>query len=426
MADAETILCTTIASLGARGDGVAFIEGSKLHIPFALPGETAHIQRRGQRGDLVSIERQSAERVRPICRHFGTCGGCSLQHWNSENYAAWKASLIESALSSARLDTPLEPLNQYPVASRRRATFTARKAGESVQLGYNAARSHDLVHLSECPVLLPSIVAMLPHLQEALAVGLSPRGEARIHVTAAENGIDCSIEGAEPARQTRPNLAAIFSKAGVIRALWNGEIIHFASLPCVSFGGIPVALPPGAFLQAVEACERDMAAFVAEALHAAKVKGPVCDLFAGLGAFSFPCARFAAVTAYEAKEGASDAMQAAARSAKGIKPVQVIRRDLYRHPLSALELNRFEAAIVDPPREGAETQCRTLAASKIRTVAMLSCNPATFARDAAHLTSGGFELMRVAAFDQFRFSAHVELAAAFQRRLPRASKKGGS
>jgi 23S rRNA (uracil1939-C5)-methyltransferase len=255
----------------------------------------------------------------------------------------------------------------------------------------------------------------------ALALALPEQSEAKVHVTAAANGLDCVINAPplQPAQQEK--LIPAFDAAGLIRAVWNGDTVLLRSPPAISFGSVKVALPPGAFLQAVEACERDMASFVSEAMAKA-ADGPVCDLFAGLGAFSFRAARFAAVAAYEENAAAIAALGAAAKNANGLKPIKAVRRDLFRSPLGAMELNKFAAVIADPPREGAEAQCRAIASSKQETVVMISCNPTTFARDAALLTADGFSIARVQVFDQFRFSAHVEIAACFRRE---GNKKGG-
>ncbi len=259
-------------------------------------------------------------------------------------------------------------------------------------------------------------------MRAALAGALPNRGEAKVHVTAAENGLDCSIEGPELRPGEQANLIQGLADTGIVRAIWNGEIVYLKAAPFVLFSGVRVFVPPGAFLQAVEACERDMAALVGHALAETKTaSGPICDLFAGLGAFTFPCAKSAPITALEENPEAVAALSSAAREARGIKPVKAVRRDLFRNPLGPMELNAFAAAVADPPREGAEAQCRALASSKVGVVAMLSCNPITFARDAAILKEGGFKLSRVAVFDQFKFSAHVEIAALFLRP---GSKKG--
>jgi 23S rRNA (uracil1939-C5)-methyltransferase len=419
---AEKTIGVTIEAMGTQGHGVAHAAGRKVYIPFTLPGETIRAQIAGTKGEAMAIDRASPDRISPLCRHFGVCGGCSLQHWREAPYAEWKVGLVKAALAREGLDAPIEPLRTYPVASRRRATFTALKENGDVKLGFNATRSHDLVALAECPILLPSIAFALPHLRAALAAVLPNRSEAKVHVTAAENGLDCSIEAPRLTAQGVSRVAEMLSLASVIRAAWNGEIVFLKGALFVRAGDVKVMLPQGAFLQAVEACERDMAVFVAEALAEAKSsKGPVCDLFAGLGAFTFPCAKLAAVTAYEENAEAVAALNGAAQGASDIKPVKAIRRDLFRNPLGPMELNAFSAAIADPPREGAEAQSRALAASRLPTVVMLSCNPVTFARDAAILAAGGFTVTRLALFDQFRFSPHVEIAAAFTRG---DSKKG--
>ena len=259
-------------------------------------------------------------------------------------------------------------------------------------------------------------------MKAALADTLPNRAEAKVHLTAAANGLDCSIEAPKLTAQRVSQLSQTLSTAGIVRAYWNGSIAFLKAAPFVLAGGVKVMLPQGVFLQAVEACEHDMATFVGEALAEAKAsKGPVCDLFAGLGAFTFPCAKHAAVTAFEENTVAVAALNDAAKGASGVKPVKAVRRDLFRNPIGPMELNAYSAAVADPPREGAEAQSRALAASKIGTVVLMSCNPVTFARDAAILAAGGLSLARLAVFDQFRFSPHVEIAAAFVRA---GSKKG--
>ncbi len=422
-AAADQIAALAIEAMGAQGHSVALVGGKKVHIPFTLPGETISARITGTKGETIAIDTPSPDRISPICRHFGICGGCSLQHWREVPYAEWKASLVKAALAREGLDAPIEPLRCYPLASRRRATFTAHKSSGEVRLGFNAARSHDLVDLAECSILLPQIASALPELRAALAEALPNREEAKIHLTAAENGLDCTVEGPRLKAPGVARLTQMLPAAGIIRASWNGDIVFLADAPFVFAGGVKVMLPQGAFLQAVEACERDMAAFVAEALAEAKTgKGPVCDLFAGLGAFTFPCAKQAPVTAFEDNAVAVAALAEAAKGASGIKPVKAIQRDLFRNPAGLMELNGFSAAVADPPREGAEAQSRALAASKIGLVVMLSCNPATFARDAAILAAGGFALSRLAVFDQFRYSPHVEIAGAFIRAVSRKGR----
>ncbi len=412
------LFSAAIEAMGGQGHGVARIEGVKTYIPFTLPGERVRVRLSGDKAEAVFIEGASPERREPICPHFGACGGCALQHWDEEAYARWKTGLISSAIARLGLEAPIEALKNYPPDSRRRAAFTALKdkAKGKARLGFNAARSHDLVDLAECPILAPQIALALPSLREALGAALPGAGEAKVHVTAAENGLDCAIEGPELTGSRRAAFIQALEAVPAVRVAWNGEIVIQKAAPFVLAGSVKVVLPAGAFLQAVEACESDMAGFVVLALKEAKAeRGPICDLFAGLGAFTFPCAKSAPVTAYEGSAEAVAALAAAAKAAAGFKAVRAVRRDLFRNPLGPFELNAFAAAVADPPREGAEAQARALAASKIGAAIMLSCNPATFARDAAILAAGGFRLARLSAFDQFRFSAHVEIAALFLR-----------
>jgi 23S rRNA (uracil1939-C5)-methyltransferase len=330
---------------------------------------------------------------------------------------------VRQALAKASIDAPAMPLRTYPVSARRRAVFTARKASGETALGYHAERSHALTDLEECPILVPALAGALLPLKVALAQALPARSEAKVYAVAVSNGLDCAVEGPPLSAAAQSRLIQELSGQGFIRLVWNGDLVLAAAAPFVLCGDVRVRLPANAFLQAVEACEQDMAAFVAGALLEAKAQcGPLCDLFAGLGAFTFSAARYGPVSAYEASMSAVDALTMAAKHAKGIKPVTAFRRDLYRNPLSPLELNRFTAVIADPPREGAEAQCRALASSKVAVFVMLSCNPVTFARDAALLVQGGYQVSRLAAFDQFRFSPHVEIAALFLRH---GSKKGG-
>jgi 23S rRNA (uracil1939-C5)-methyltransferase len=418
--DADSAVIETI---GAQGHGVARLAGGRVYIAFTLPGERVRFERSGSIARATEIVSASPDRVQPLCKHFGVCGSCTLQHWREEHYEAWKTGLVKQALAQAGIDAPAIPLKTYPVPCRRRAAFTARNTGGKIAFGYYTERSHALTDLEECPILTPALAGALHPLKAALGEALPARSEAKVYVVAAANGLDCAVEGPPLTAAAQSRLIEALSGHAFIRVLWNGDLALAAAAPFVLCGNIRVPLPPNAFLQAVEACEQDMAAFVAAALSEAKAQsGPLCDLFAGLGAFTFPAARSGPVTAYEANINAVEALKAAAKHAKGIKPVTASRRDLYRNPLNPLELNRFAAVIADPPREGAEAQCRALASSKVAALVMLSCNPSTFARDAALLAGGGFKLSRLAAFDQFRFSPHVEVAALFLRR---GSKKGG-
>ncbi|MEJ2118876.1 MAG: class I SAM-dependent RNA methyltransferase, partial [Alphaproteobacteria bacterium] len=357
----------------------------------------------------------------PVCRHFGECGGCSLQHMELRSYHAWKRQRVEDALAAEHIaiagGDEVAPLRTFPLGTRRRATLAASKTGSALQLGFRRAASHDIVPLAECPVLAPRIVAALPGLGELLA-RLLPQGETRVSLTAADNGLDVALEPASPRAKfakLTSTMGAAAETLGVVRITGaEGGLIFSATQPQVTLAGVAVDLPPGAFLQAVAEAEEAMAELAAEAIGKTRT---AADLFCGLGTFTFALARRASVTAVENDPASLTALEAAARRTQGLKPIKTLRRDLLREPLSPVELAAFGAVLFDPPRAGALAQAKMLAQarSKVPVVVAVSCNPATFARDARALIDGGYTLQRVTPVDQFVFSPHVEVVAAFTR-----------
>jgi 23S rRNA (uracil1939-C5)-methyltransferase len=403
---------TRIARLGAQGDGIAETEAGAVYIPFTLPGETVAADMADTRGVLTEILQASPDRAAPICRHFGTCGGCALQHFAAEPYLKWKRQQVVEALAQQSIETELVPTVACPPHSRRRAAFTAIKIGREIAFGFRRALSHDLIDIGECPILLPAIERALPALR-SISAALLPQGEARIQVTACDAGLDVLIEPEgkqEP--KLSPSLAITAQAAGIIRIGWRSDILFSTGPARVTLSGVAVDLPPGAFLQAAPEAEAAMARLVTEGIGRAR---KVADLFSGLGTFTFALARKAAVTAAEFDAVLLGALATAARHAPGLKPIATLRRDLMREPLSWQELNRFDAVVFDPPRAGAIAQAQALAKSKVPRVVAVSCNPATFARDARVIVDGGYKLTRVTPVDQFVFSPHVELVATFAR-----------
>jgi 23S rRNA (uracil1939-C5)-methyltransferase len=404
----------TIGRLGLRGEGLP-VDRAQGAVPFTLPGERVKVASAPGETSVTEILEPSPDRVPPVCPHFGACGGCALQHWRDGPYLEWKKSLVAAELEKAGIAYPPFDIASYPVPSRRRVSLTADMEGGRVFLGYRQARSHALVAIDVCPILTPTLQASIGPLRQALAtIGIS-RGSWRIALTEVANGIDCAIEVAS-GQASPPHIVGAFADTPFIRVGANGETVLLRDTPVCRMGKVQVPLPPGAFLQAVEACERDLARFARDVLSdALKPKAQVCDLFAGLGAFAFPLAELYAVTAVEGDRLATAALEQAAKSTVGIRPVTALRRDLFRNPLSAMELKPFKAAVCDPPFQGAEAQMQALAGSKVELVVSVSCNPQTFARDARHLTAAGFKLTQLRAFDQFRFSPNIEIAAAFTR-----------
>ena len=386
-----------IVRIAARGDGVS---ASGKHIAFAVPGDVLL--------DDGTIEPGPGHQV-PPCRHFPQCGGCQLQHLTDAAYADYCASRTAGALAQHGLNTEIRPTYLSPPRTRRRASLRALKAGGGVLLGFNEAGSNRIVDMRECHVLEPRLFALLQPLRGLLAAILPPKRAGEVQLTLADQGVDVglkgvSVEGYEGAEA----LNAFAERQGLARLAidegFGAEIRYEPQPVTVTLGGIPVALPPGAFLQATADGEAALVEAVHEATHGA---ARLIDLFAGLGTFALSLE--GQVTAAEA---ARDPILALKSAAPGI---QAEHRDLYRRPLDAKELSAFDALVLDPPRSGAVDQVREIAASAIARVAYVSCNPATFARDAEILVAGGYRFDWLRPVGQFRWSTHVELASAFSR-----------
>ena len=403
----------TIEKLGNRGDGIAKTDSSPIYVPFALPGETVLADVEGERGELIEVLQASPDRQSPVCRHFGACGGCAVQHLSMQPCLDWKRSRIMEALSLEGIACEPELTRAFGPHTRRRAAFTALKAGREVRFGFRRASSHDLVVIEECPLLLPSLEAAFPAITEALREIL-PDGEARIQATMCDNGLDLNIES--PGKRLgliSSTLGRIAEKHGIIRITDRDDPLLTIETPKISFGGAEVDLPPQAFLQASAEAEAAMAEI---AVKAAGKGRKIADLFCGLGAFTFALAKKALVTAVEIDKTLLAALDMAARRAKGRKPITTLARNLALEPLSFMELNAYDAVLLDPPRAGAMPQAKALAKSRVPTVIAVSCNPVTFAKDARAMIDGGYKLKQLTPIDQFVFSGHVELIAIFSKR----------
>ena len=403
-----------IERLGAQGDGVAQGPDGSLFVPFTLPGERVKVSAEpgDTRADPIAILEPSPDRVRPVCPHFGTCGGCALQHMATEAYFAWKREQVIVALRSRGLEAPVEPVRPVPLASRRRASFALAKTGQGLAIGYRAARSHAIIDITACPVLRPGIVGRLAKLKAALAPLSARRGETRVSVTETDNGLDLGLEGARPSPALLTGLAASGANFGVARVTVDSESLTLLGEPFVTLSGARVKLPPSAFLQASSEAEAILTSLVGEAAQGAK---RVADLFAGIGTFTFALATRAEVDAFEADEAAIGALADAVRVTPKLKPIRTYARDLFRAPLSVKELARYDAVVLDPPRAGTKAQAEALAGSKVPRIIMVSCNPGTCARDLRILVDGGYCITRIVPVDQFLFSPHIELVAELER-----------
>ncbi|WP_298952768.1 RNA methyltransferase [uncultured Methylobacterium sp.] len=424
--------CLAITRLGSRADGVA---EDGLVVPGALPGETVRVEpeepgreaegRPGGKGPrrarLVEVVAPSPDRVAPFCPVFGACGGCAVQHLAPAPYAAWKRDLVVAALSRAGIAAPVADLVDAHGAGRRRIALHLRRIDGEARAGFMAARSHALVPIEACPITVPAL-HRAPAVARALGGPLGGGGKPLdVLVTATEGGLDVDLRGHGPASdRARQALVRLAEDLDLARLALHGDIVVERRAPVLTAGAAALVTPPGGFLQATAAGEEVLGALVVAAVGRAK---RVADLFSGSGAFSLRLAASAAVHAVEGDGAALAALDRAARGTPGLRGIATERRDLFRRPLLAPELDRFDAVVFDPPRAGAEAVATRLAESKVPVVVGVSCDAATFARDAALLTAGGYRLDGVTPVDQFRHSPHVELVGVF-RRPPARGRRG--
>jgi len=407
----------TIARLGHRGDGIADTPQGPLYVPYVLPGESVTVEPvagHPDRRHLVHIDQASHERIAPICKHFTQCGGCAMQHWSLAEYRLWKRGLVAEALAQAGLVAPVEPLIDAHGAGRRRAVLHARRGSQNVlEVGFTAPRAHHVVAIEACPILAPGLNGAV-RAAWAIAETLRPAGKTLdIHATASDVGLDIDLRGSGPlSPDTMTALARLAGRQGLTRLTCRGELVAQRAPPMLKIGRANVALPPGVFLQATAEGEAALAKLVLAHVGGAK---RVADLFCGIGPFALRLAEQARVTAADSDEAALAALKRAAAATPGLKPVEALARDLLRRPLAAAELKGYDAVVFDPPRQGAEAQARELAKSVVPVVVAVSCDAATFARDARILVAGGYKLGAVTPVDQFRYSHHVEIVAAFSR-----------
>ncbi|WP_067339630.1 class I SAM-dependent RNA methyltransferase [Stappia indica] len=410
-----------ITALAHKGEGRADTPDGPVHVPFTLPGETVRVRREGARAQLLEVVSPSPDRVEPVCPHFGTCGGCVLQHMDQTAILEWKRQQVVAAFAARGLEG-IEPLIEPTVDAggrgRRRAVFAATRAGARILLGFHERSSHRLVDVSRCPVLVPEIVDLLPVLKTLAARVMPRKGEVTLTVLATPTGADLALAStAKVEPRATAGLIEEAMAAGIARLSLNGEVLVEARAPAIDMGGIPLVPPPGAFVQATEAGEE---ALVARVLSGVGKARKVADLFCGSGTFALRLARKATVRAVEGEASALAALDRAMRTGAGaLREIRAERRDLFRNPLTAVELDDYgrgmEAVVFDPPRAGAEAQAKELARSKVPTVVAVSCNPGTLARDLRILVDGGYRISSVLPVDQFRFSPHIEVVAVLSR-----------
>ncbi|MEO8548060.1 MAG: class I SAM-dependent RNA methyltransferase [Sphingomicrobium sp.] len=393
----EIPLAELIVRIAARGEGVT---ETGRHAAFAVPGDAL--------ADDGSVAPGPHHQV-PPCRHFPECGGCQLQHVDDQAFRAYLASRIEGALAQHRLTTEIRAAHLSPPNSRRRASLRALKLGQKAVIGFNSERSHQIVDMRECHVLRPELFALIAPLRALLSSAMRPRRTGEVALALTDQGVDVNFKGVDAADLvaverltefcTEQKLARMSLDQGL-----GPETFYEPEPVTVTLSGKAVPLPMGAFLQATEDGEAALIDAVREAVGEARRSA---DLFAGLGTFAL---------ALPGQVYAAEASRDSVLALKRVAPATAVEhRDLYRRPLDAAELAGFDAVVLDPPRAGAADQVANLAASSVPRIAYVSCNPATFARDAKTLAEGGYTLDWVRPVGQFRWSTHVELAAAFRR-----------
>lgn len=406
-----------IDHVGHRGDGVSIAGGESLFVPYTLGGETVEVEQVNGHPDrrlLTRIEQPSPARIEPFCRYFSACGGCAIQHWQMEAYRAWKRAIVVDTLEQVGIACEVAALIDAHGAGRRRITVHARRGNDGeLHTGFAAAGSHAIVAITDCPILDPGLHGALDAAR-ALADALKPAGKPLdIQVTAASNGLDVDVRGSGPLTSALiATLSALAQRHGLARLTRHGELVLMRAPPTIGIGAAHVTLPPGSFLQATIAGEEALAALVAAHCKHAR---HIADLFCGVGPFALRLATKARVAACDSDAGAIAALQKASTSASGLKPIKAESRDLFRRPLMSQELRDYDTVVFDPPRQGAQAQVRQLAVSKVPVVIAVSCNAATFARDARMLIDGGYKIEGVTPVDQFRHTPHVELVARFSR-----------
>jgi 23S rRNA (uracil1939-C5)-methyltransferase len=405
----------TIERLGHLGHGITPGPQGPVYVPGVLPGEVVEGDLQGDQLQNVRIVTPSAQRVKPPCAHARSCGGCQLQHASDSFLAAWKRDVVRNALTGQGMspDVVRDDVITSPPRSRRRATLAARKTKGGALVGFHARGSDAIIPISGCTLLHPALMALLPAVEALAQLGGSRSQSLAVTLTHSLTGPDVRVEGGKPLDAAlQMELARLTERFALARLTWGDETVALRAMPEQGFGTARVQMPPAAFLQATEAGEVALLEAVKQALGPQK---RLADLFAGLGTFALPLAEEAEVLAVEGEAAMVAALEKAARNATGLKRITAEKRDLFRRPLEPEDLRGLTGVVIDPPRAGAEAQARCLAASMVPVIAMVSCNSASFARDARILLGGGYRLDWVQVVDQFRWSHHVELAARFSR-----------
>ncbi|MDB4208002.1 class I SAM-dependent RNA methyltransferase [Amylibacter sp.] len=399
--------------LGQLGDGIIDTPNGEIFAPFTLPGE--HIEGNVENGRVNSpkIIKPVSDRIKPACKHFKSCGGCSLQHASDTVISDWKIRKTQDALSQVNLHPEFRPIINSKAGSRRRATFAAKRTKKGALVGFHGRASDVIIEISECPISDPILLSGMPAFSQFAILGSSRKAVLRISATVSGNGLDVKIDNGKKLSATEiSKFAQICNQFKILRLMWNDDVIAQSNPPSQKMGLADVIPPSGAFLQATKSGEAALIKTVLEIIGPSK---RVVDLFAGCGTFALPISSKATVHALEGDVNMIAALNSGWRAAGGLHDIKSETRDLFRRPLMPDEFKKIDAIVIDPPRAGAVSQVVEIAKANVGRIAFVSCNSATFARDASILCNNGYNLDWVQVIDQFLWNPHIELVAQFTK-----------
>jgi 23S rRNA (uracil1939-C5)-methyltransferase len=411
----------TIQQLNSKGEGISVdTAGHTILTPFVLPQDVVRVEvtpgHEATHAELLEVVEASGNRQKPPCPYFGTCGGCQLQHMSPEFYARFKKDQIIEALHQNGIHVSVDDPIILPPHLRRRINFKAQKVKGTVFLGYHQQRSHRVLDIQACPLVLPELENLMNPLREVLWHVLAPLEEVNLFLTRAENGIDLALDfkqGKVLTPEMYQKLISFGQDNGVIRMVMAEELLFQREEPFVEFSGHRVRIPSNPFLQTSKEAEVLLVKYMIQNLP--KLSKRIADLFCGLGTFSVPLAAYGIVDAYEGNKKAIHYLNYSQAKNPCAHKLQGIQRDLFVYPLTPKELDSYDVVVLDPPRAGAAAQVKNLVASNVQQVIMVSCSAQSFARDARILVKGGFVPQALHLVDQFLWTPHMEMVGGFTR-----------
>jgi 23S rRNA (uracil1939-C5)-methyltransferase len=417
---------TRIEYVGADGDGIgAGADGSRLYVPLTVPGDSVNVRVVSRRGDgwaaeIDAILEPGPGRQAPVCRHFGVCGGCTSQHWDDAAYLEWKTGRLAAALRRAGFESvEMAPIVRCRPGSRRRMDLAVRREAGGLTVGLHRMWSSEVVDLTECAVLDPTLFALIPPLRLVLSRLTAIRREASVVVNLLDSGPDLLLlTDGELTTPDRTKLTDFARSVDLPRISWGpgmAETVCVLRPPVTALSGVTITPPPGAFLQATREGEAAIVAAVLDGLPSKRTaRARALELFAGCGTIGFALAERIRVLAIEGDDALVTACHNGINQAGLMGKVEVRRRDLARQPFQANELAPFSMVVLDPPHAGAAAQMPHIAKAKVPTVIYVSCDPVSLGRDAVVLHRAGYRLENVTPIDQFLWSARLEAVAVFR------------